>query len=143
MGPDQFDHLLVHLDDGLMPIDNNDAEQVMEQVALGRKNWMFIGSVDAGYRAADLMSLVSSAERNDLDVFPYGHADPREGCAAVGAKRSLCQSGSARPLTAVSQKYYTSDHVYEVEPSSGFRPVAAAGYDEELPSDISVRRLPG
>ena len=32
---------------------------------------MFIGSVDAGYRAADLMSLVSSAERNDLDVFPY------------------------------------------------------------------------
>jgi transposase len=67
----QFDHLLVHLDDGLMPIDNNDAEQLMKQVALGRKNWMFIGSVDAGYRAADLMSLVSSAERNDLDVFPY------------------------------------------------------------------------
>jgi transposase len=67
----QFEHLLVHLDDGLMPIDNNDAEQLMKQVALGRKNWMFIGSVDAGYRAADLMSLVSSAERNDLDVFPY------------------------------------------------------------------------
>jgi transposase len=67
----QFDHLLVHLADGLMPIDNNDAEQLMKQVALGRKNWMFIGSVDAGYRAADLMSLVSSAERNDLDVFPY------------------------------------------------------------------------
>jgi len=67
----QFDHLLVYLDDGLMPIDNNDAEQLMKQVALGRKNWMFIGSIDAGYRAADLMSLVSSAERNDLDVFPY------------------------------------------------------------------------
>jgi len=67
----QFDHLLVHLDEGLMPIDNNDAEQLMKQVALGRKNWMFIGSVDAGYRAADFMSLVSSAERNDLDVFPY------------------------------------------------------------------------
>ena len=67
----QFNHLLIHLDDGLMPIDNNDAEQLMKQVALGRKNWMFIGSVDAGYRTADLMSLVSSAERNDLDVFPY------------------------------------------------------------------------
>jgi len=40
-------------------------------VALGRKNWMFIGSVAAGYRAADLMSLVSSAHRNDLDVFVY------------------------------------------------------------------------
>ena len=45
-----------------MPIDNNDAEQLMKQVALGSKNWMFIGSVDAGgYRAADLMSLVSGA----------------------------------------------------------------------------------
>jgi len=67
----QFEHLLVYLDDGLMPIDNNETEQLMKQVALGRKNWLFIGSVDAGYRAADLMSLVSSAARNDLDVFHY------------------------------------------------------------------------
>jgi hypothetical protein len=67
----QFEHLLEYLDDGLMPIDNNETEQLMKQVALGRKNWMFIGSVDAGYRAADLMTLVSSAVRNDLDVFAY------------------------------------------------------------------------
>ena len=67
----QFEHLLVYLDDGLMPIDNNDTEQLMKQVAFGRKNWLFIGSVDAGYRAADLMTLVSSAARNDLDVFHY------------------------------------------------------------------------
>jgi transposase len=67
----QFEHLLVYLDDGLLPIDNNETEQLMKQVALGRKNWMFIGSVAAGYRAADLMSLVSSAARNDLDVFVY------------------------------------------------------------------------
>jgi transposase len=67
----QFKHLLIYLDDGLMPIDNNETEQLMKQVALGRKNWMFIGSVDAGYRAADLMTLVSSAARNDLDVFLY------------------------------------------------------------------------
>ncbi len=67
----QFDHLLIYLDDGLLPIDNNETEQLMKQVALGRKNWMFIGSVAAGYRAADLMSLVSSAARNDLDVFVY------------------------------------------------------------------------
>ena len=67
----QFEHLLVYLDDGLLPIDNNETEQLMKQVALGRKNWMFIGSVAAGYRAADLMSLVSSVARNDLDVFLY------------------------------------------------------------------------
>jgi hypothetical protein len=44
----------------------------MKQVALGRNNWMLIGSVAAGYRAADLMSLVSSAHRNDLDIFVCG-----------------------------------------------------------------------
>jgi len=63
--------LRVHLDDGLVPIDNNDTEQLMKQVALGRKNWMFIGSIDAGNRAADLLSIVSSAARNDLDIFVY------------------------------------------------------------------------
>ena len=37
--------------------------------ASGRKNSMLIGSIDAGNRAADLMTLVSSAVRNELDVF--------------------------------------------------------------------------
>ncbi|MEI6351681.1 MAG: IS66 family transposase [Verrucomicrobiota bacterium] len=63
--------LRVHLDDGLVPIDNNDTEQLMKQLALGRKNWMFIGNIDAGNRAADLLSIVSSAARNDLDIFVY------------------------------------------------------------------------
>jgi hypothetical protein len=67
----QFDHMLEYLDDGLVPIDNNETEQLMKQAALGRKNWMFIGSVAAGYRAADLFTLVSSALECDLDVFIY------------------------------------------------------------------------
>ena len=50
---------------------NNETEQLMKQVALGRKNWLFVGSVAAGERAADLMTLVSSAVRNDLDVWAY------------------------------------------------------------------------
>ncbi len=67
----QWDPLRVYLSDGLLPIDNNETEQLMKQVALGRKNWLFIGSVAAGERAADLMTLVSSAVRNDLDVWAY------------------------------------------------------------------------
>jgi transposase len=31
----QFDHLLIYLDDGLLPIDNNETEQLMKQVAPG------------------------------------------------------------------------------------------------------------
>jgi transposase len=53
----QFEPLLVYLDDGLMPIDNNETEQLMKQVAIGRKNWLFVGDVEPGYRAADLLSL--------------------------------------------------------------------------------------
>ena len=61
----------IYLTDGLAPIDNNDVEQLMKQVALGRKNWLFVGSVEAGYRAADFLTLVSSAVRNNLDVWVY------------------------------------------------------------------------
>lgn len=67
----QWDGLVRYLDDGSLPMDNNLSEQLMRQVALGRKNWQFCGSVPAGYRAADLMTLVSSAHRNDLDVWNY------------------------------------------------------------------------
>jgi hypothetical protein len=46
-------------------------EQLMKQVALGRKNWLAIGSLEAGERAANLMTLASSAMRNDLHVWAY------------------------------------------------------------------------
>jgi transposase len=66
-----WDALRLYLTDGRLPIDNNDVEQLMRQVALGRKNWLFIGSVAAGARAANFLTLVSSALRNDLDVYVY------------------------------------------------------------------------
>ena len=43
----------------------------MEQVAIGRKNWLFLASVAAGERMADLLTVVSSAVRNHLDVWAY------------------------------------------------------------------------
>ena len=63
--------LRVYLDDPLVPIDNNDVEQLMKQVAVGRKNWLFVGSVEAGEQAAMLMTLTSSALWNDLHVETY------------------------------------------------------------------------
>ncbi len=56
---------------GRIPIDNNDVEQLLKQVAVGRKNWLFLGSPDAGIRAATLLTLISTALRNDLDVWAY------------------------------------------------------------------------
>jgi len=66
-----WNELQVYLGDGRLPIDNNETEQLMKQVALGRKNWLFVGSVAAGERAADFLTVVSSALRNDLDVWAY------------------------------------------------------------------------
>ncbi|MCA9212443.1 MAG: IS66 family transposase [Planctomycetales bacterium] len=60
-----------YLDDPTLPIDSNEVEQLMKQIALGRKNWLFCGSVAAGERNAGFMTLVSSAHRNDLDVWAY------------------------------------------------------------------------
>jgi len=67
----QWQGLTAHLDDGSIPIDNNPCEQLMKQVALGRKNWLHLGSLNSGYRTATLMTIVSSAVRNDLDVAAY------------------------------------------------------------------------
>ncbi len=67
----QWEDLGVFLRRGDVPIDNNEVEQLMKQVATGRKNWLFVGSVDAGRRAASMLTLVSSAVRNDLHVWGY------------------------------------------------------------------------
>ena len=66
-----FSELQLYLSDGSLPMDNNQTEQLMKQVAIGRKNWLFAGSVAAGERSAGWMTLVSSALRNDLDVWLY------------------------------------------------------------------------
>ena len=66
-----WDALLLYTTDGRLPIDNNETEHLMKQIATGRKNWLFIGSVAAGYRAANLMTIISTAARNDLDVWSY------------------------------------------------------------------------
>jgi transposase len=63
--------LKLYLSDPNLPFSNNDTEQLMRQVAVGRKNWLFAGSVAGGERAAGFFTLTSSAIRNDLDVWQY------------------------------------------------------------------------
>jgi len=59
------------IDDGELPIDNNWMENQMRPVALGRKNWLFAGSLRAGQRAAAIMSLIQSAKLNGHDPHAY------------------------------------------------------------------------
>ncbi|WP_151710928.1 IS66 family transposase, partial [Acinetobacter brisouii] len=60
-----------YLDDGNLPICNNWVENQMRPWALGRKNWLFAGSLRSGQRAANIMTLIQSAKLNDLDPYAY------------------------------------------------------------------------
>jgi transposase len=60
-----------YLDDGDLPIDNNHIENRIRPVALGRSNWLFAGSLRAGQRAANIMSLIQSAKLNGHDPYRY------------------------------------------------------------------------
>ena len=61
----------VYLGDGRVPIDNNDVERDLRRIAVGRNNWLFVGSEAAGERTATILTLVASAHRHDLDVWEY------------------------------------------------------------------------
>lgn len=52
---------------GELPIDNNPIENAIRPIAIGRKNWLFAGSLRAGVRAAAIQSLTATAKRNHLD----------------------------------------------------------------------------
>ncbi|MDB5979272.1 MAG: transposase [Pseudomonas sp.] len=60
-----------YLNDGAVPIDNNWAENQIRPWALGRKNWLFAGSLRSGKRAAAIMSLIQSARLNGHDPYAY------------------------------------------------------------------------
>ena len=57
--------------DGAVPIDNNHIENQMRPWALGRRNWLFIGSQLAGERAAVVMSLLQSAKLHGHEPWAY------------------------------------------------------------------------
>lgn len=59
------------LRDGDVPIDNNHVENRIRPWALGRRNWLFIGSQLAGERAAVVMSLLQSAKLNGHEPWAY------------------------------------------------------------------------
>tara|TARA_R110002072_G_scaffold189948_2_gene347008 strand:- start:15894 stop:17432 length:1539 start_codon:yes stop_codon:yes gene_type:complete len=63
--------LVRYLDDGAVPIDNNWVENQVRPWALGRKNWLFAGSLRSGQRAAAIMSLIQSAKINGHDPYAY------------------------------------------------------------------------
>ena len=67
----QWQALMRYLEDGRLKIDNNGAESQLRAVAVGRKNWLFAGSMSGAQRAAVLYSLVQSCRLASIDPFLY------------------------------------------------------------------------
>jgi len=60
-----------YCEDGDLEIDNNGAERSLRGIAVGRRNWTFLGSDNGGRTAAVLTSLVATCKRLAIDPFAY------------------------------------------------------------------------
>jgi transposase len=67
----QWAALRRYVSDGRLTIDNNVSERTLRLQAIGRKNWEFLGSADAGPRAAVLFTILAGAKRHRLEPWAY------------------------------------------------------------------------
>jgi hypothetical protein len=67
----QWAALRCYTTDGRLTIDNNTSERTLRHQAIGRKNWLFLGSEQAGPRAAILYTILAGAKRHCLEPWAY------------------------------------------------------------------------
>jgi hypothetical protein len=67
----RWPYLLTYLQDGRYEIDNNRSERAIKPFVCGRKNWLFLNSVDGALASANLFSLIESTKLHDLDPVKY------------------------------------------------------------------------
>jgi len=67
----QWSRLEEYLRDGRLEIDNNWCEGGIRPLALGRKNWLHIGSEQAGPKVAAIASIVETCRRLDINLRQY------------------------------------------------------------------------
>jgi hypothetical protein len=67
----QWSALQVYLRDGRLPIDNDQSEQTIRPLTVGRSNWLFLGHPRAAAGRLQLYSIVSSAHRHHLVIQDY------------------------------------------------------------------------
>jgi transposase len=63
--------LMRYTERGFLNIDNNAAERGFRPIALGRKNWLFVGSDNGGTTAAVLYSIVQTCREHDVEPWQY------------------------------------------------------------------------
>jgi hypothetical protein len=66
-----WDALIRYCSDGDLEIDNNAAERSLRGIAVGRRNWTFLGSDKGGRTAAILTTITATCKRLRIDPFEY------------------------------------------------------------------------
>lgn len=66
-----WERLTLYLEHGELEIDNNWIENGVRPTAIGKKNWLFMGSETSGQRAAIIYTLVECARRHGHDPEQY------------------------------------------------------------------------
>ena len=69
----QWEALRRYTEDGRLTIDNNVSERTLRHQAVGRKNYLFLGSEAAGPRAAVLYTILAGAKRHRIEPWAYVH----------------------------------------------------------------------
>lgn len=67
----RWDKLIAYLNDGMLEIDNNLAENSIRPIALGRKNYLFAGSDRGAERAAMFYSFFGTCKKNNVNPFDW------------------------------------------------------------------------
>lgn len=67
----QWDKLVVFLEDGRLELDNNRSERSIKPFVIGRKNWMFANTPRGAQASAITYSIVETAKENGLNPFNY------------------------------------------------------------------------
>ena len=67
----QWEALRRYTEDGRLTIDNNVSERTLRHQAIGRKNYLFLGSEAAGPRAAVLYTILAGAKRHRIEPWAY------------------------------------------------------------------------
>ena len=66
-----WDKLLVYTDHGQVEIDNNLVENAIRPTAIGKKNWLFFGSAEAGCTSAIYYTLLETCRKLGLNPEEY------------------------------------------------------------------------
>jgi len=66
-----WSRLVGFLTDGMIPLDNNAAENAIRPFVIGRKNWLHSNSVKGAHASAAIYSIIEMAKANGLE--PYGY----------------------------------------------------------------------